>query len=690
MVTALILASMFVPCVSASAPFGAPYEGYEYNSFQESIAAPVGYTSTGVYDSFDMGLETPLDNPRDMCFVGDSVYVLDSSTSRIIELNTSFKLKRVHENLKMPDGQPVDFTGAQGIAVDKEGKLYIADTENDRILISDKEGIVRNIITRPDHVLEGVDLPFRVVKLNVSDTGEILAVAESINLGIFVFSSEGEFVKFEGSNPIYQTADVIKAFLTRRFKTKEQLKNTVKFTPLRVLNFTLDDIGYIYTVSFNDKAIDQSTMVRRLNYRGNNILDNDGGFGDFEVPSDEWVITKFIDIDVDSEGFIYLLDASRGRVFQYSRQGYLVSVFGGFGNQLGSFRDPMCLTAKNGKVYVLDAGKKAICEFSPTEYVDLVREALISLDERRPDHSLECWQQVLARNTNSEYPYYGKGLAYDAKGDYKNAMKNFQMAGAKEEYSQAFSEYRKIWIGHNYIWIILSIVVIVAGVWLLSRVLKKRMVAVHGEAYAPLEQKWLFPLYTLFHPIDGFEQFKYRKSLPSFRLSILIVLAWYGVVSLGWFATGFSFRTNRPADFNPVASLVATVGIYLLFVIANWCLCTLFNGKGKMREIFSVCAYSLIPYICSLAIKLLLSNILTGREAALMAVVSVAGLLWSAFLLIGGLYSIHQYSFGKTVLSIIATIVGMGVIMLLLVLFYTLLNQAFSFIQSVLLELSLR
>lgn len=54
------------------------------------------------------------------------------------------------------------------------------------------------------------------------------------------------------------------------------------------------------------------------------------------------------------------------------------------------------------------------------------------------------------------------------------------------------------------------------------------------------------------------------------------------------------------------------------------------------------------------------------------------------------MYSIHQYSFGRTVLSLLLTLFGMAVIVFLIVLLYTLMQQTLSFFQSIYMEVSLR
>ena len=58
-----------------------PYEGYEYNNHDVSVAAPAGYAVDKAYTSADMGLEVMLDTPTDMQYDGKYIYILDSGNA---------------------------------------------------------------------------------------------------------------------------------------------------------------------------------------------------------------------------------------------------------------------------------------------------------------------------------------------------------------------------------------------------------------------------------------------------------------------------------------------------------------------------------------------------------------------------------------------------------------------------------
>lgn len=677
--------SLSVISVSAKNTVYSPYQGYEYNDYEESTAAPVTYLAKQRITAADMGLDTELNTPTDIYYDNEgAVYILDSGNSRVLVVDDSFNLIKMYDNIHNSEEELVTFEGAQGLTVGKDNTLYIADTENNRVLVLDQNGTLTSIIERPDEALSDTDAPFRASKLLVDHQNNLYVIADSINLGAMVFNEQGDYQKFWGSNPVPRTIDVLANFIRKRFMTREQIAGLMQATPSNLASFDIDKNGFIYTV-----AHDTDAEVQRLNYEGENILSS-SILGDLEWDRGlTTTTTTFSDVDVDSNGFINLLDSSKGKVFQYMADGKMVAVFGSYGYQTGSFASPAALESIGDDIYVVDSVKNCIYKFSPTEYALVLRAAFMKLSQSDFTGSLELWNRALEMNTNSQYPYFGIGMAYDANGQYKEAMEYFRLAGAHEEYSDAYREYRKEFVKDHFLSILAVIAVIVAGIVLLMRVLKKRYVVEHGTAFSPIEAKATFPLYTILHPADGFEQFKTRK-IESYRVSFVLVLSWFLLEMISFFCTGFVFNNNRAMDYNLLATLFKTVGIYILFVTANWSVCTLFNGKGTMKEIVAVTAYSLLPLLLSLLASVILSNILTSEEATFLGIISTIGMLWSGVILFVGLYTIHEYSASKTLLSVLATIVGMAIIIFLLVLFYTLLQQAVNFIRSIAQEAALR
>ena len=686
----LCLAVSFSVSVSALTPSYSSTNSYELDTDGDTINVPVGYVQDGSFGNASFGLELPISAPEDFCFKNGYFYVLDSGNGRIVKLNSKMKAVNIIEKVKSSN-EELTFTGAQGIALDDNENIYIADTENYRILKISQKGKLIKKIERPDEALKGNELPFRACKIQVSNTGEIFATVDGINLGIFVFSPNGIFSKFVGSTPIVTTANVLYYYALRIIMTPEQIRNRMQNTPLKVHNFCIDDERFVYTVSQNDSTISQGGMVRYLNYNGSNILDSSIIYGDVK-PGDDWnVKTAFAAVETDGKGNIFLLDQGRNKVFYYSDRGKIMTVFGGKGSQTGTFEQPIDILYNDGSVYVLDKGRNAIYKYIPTEYMNALITASNSLKLRDLENSLDLWKKVQNLNSNSLYSYYGMGLAYQLDGDYLNAMKCFQKADDKENYSEAFAEYRNQLLKKYGGVIVTAIAVLFAGIIAIIIFIKKKLKEANANsdgAYSPLENKWLLPIYCLRHPVDGFEQFRNRH-LYFMPLATVIVLFWMVVAIIKSYLTAYIYNSVDVNTYNPLSTVLSTVGLFLIFVVSNWCIASFIEGKGTFRHIFCMTAYALIPYIITELICIPLSYALTADEAIFITIIKAIGIIWSAAVIYLGAYAIHQFSAGKTFGSIILTAVGMVIILFVMIMIYTLLQQAFGFVYSLYIEATL-
>ncbi len=689
----ILTASAFtLPALAKNVEY-APYQGYEYDAESKSVAAPVTYTYSRTVSHKDLELDTALSSPQDFLYLNDTLYVLDSGNGRILELNSDLTLKKVRDNFNDKDGNRIDFTGSKGFTVSKDGKFYVSDTEKERILIFDSSNTLVDTIEKPSAKLTGFEYIFDVTKLIINNQGELYAVATSVNDGAFAFSKEGEFLYFFGRNAITRTADVLLNQIKKMFMTREQLSKIQSYTPTIINNFDMDEKGALYTISPNDTG-SQVASVRKINFRGTNVFTTQGvikKFGDLEWDrlSSGSLSTNFTDIEVDYDGFIFLLDVGRYRVFQYSEDGQLIGTFGGMGEQQGTFETPNSVETIGDRVLVLDTNG-TITEFIPTEYATYLRAAFLELDTAEPQQAIEAWEKVLTLNSNSQYPYYGLGMAYEKLGDYKAAMESFRLANSKAEYSDALHEYRKQFLSEYFWYLILGVVVFIALAVVLFKVISKKVRAASDKAYSVLEQRYTFPLYTLFHPSDGFEQFKYRRDLPSFKLSAIIVAVFFFVNVFQYFATGYAFNGNAPEDYSVLATLLGTVVLCALFIVGNWAVCSLFEGNGTIKEITAVTTYSLIPYIVSQFICVLLSNVLTTDEAMVITIITAIGLVWTLMLIFVGLGAVNQYYTGKNFLTILLTLFAMLILALMAFLFFSLIQQVLYFFKSIWDEYRLR
>ena len=195
--------------------------------------------------------------------------------------------------------------------------------------------------------------------------------------------------------------------------------------------------------------------------------------------------------------------------------------------------------------------------------------------------------------------------------------------------------------------------------------------------------------HCVFHPVEGFEDLRWKKQ-GSMKIALVIVFLLFVNMVADRQLTGFQFNTAYVKVFNVVPLLVQSVVYFFTWVIANWALCTLFDGEGTLKKICIYSAYALVPYIVCSFISIFISNFIVEDERIWMTAIYYLGLIWSVVLMIQAMKAAHQYSFTKTIVSMIFTIVARLLILFLAILLLSLFQQVYVFGYSIYTEIAYR
>ena len=198
-----------------------------------------------------------------------------------------------------------------------------------------------------------------------------------------------------------------------------------------------------------------------------------------------------------------------------------------------------------------------------------------------------------------------------------------------------------------------------------------------------------YALHVIVHPFDGFWDLtrEHRGSMQAANFIVFLVMM-TRILQLQY--TSFLFmRVNwsRVNVFTECLSILLPIGIWCL---ANWSLTTLFEGKGRMRDIYIGTAYALTPFVLIQLPLILLSNVVTVEEGAFYSVLSGISILWCGLLLICAMMMIHDYSLGKTLAFMVMSVFGMLVIIFVMLMFFSLISDGIAYFISLYKELSFR
>ena len=744
-----IICAVFAVLMVAALPLAAsrPYQTYTYSINGTPLHSPDSYTPLLIVDSTYMGFdeENLISDPRDLeVDEHENVYVVDYGTNRVICLDRYYKLRADVSSDGVNYGYISEFinqygvndelTNPSGVFITKdkyfegelveEGEIFVCDTGKNRIVVFNKDGSFARIIDQPESELFDENALYKPVALSVDQYGRLFVVSESTTEGIIVMTAEGEFTKFIGAQKVTASPWQI---LMRRFMTDEQREQTEALTSTAYNNITITDDGFIYVTTSELDASAQiaaitskattgdNSPVKLLNASGEEIMrrngfwppageidvlvtyeDDDENEETIEAGGSPSVVT---DVAVGPESTWSIIDSKRQKVFTYDFDGNLLFAFGDEGSQMGNIMTLAAVTYQGEKMLLLDKGdSKSFTVFSRTDYGNILIQALSHQNERRFDLAIDDWTEVLKRNSNFDAAYVGIGKAYYRTGakeveegvtGYEKSLEYFKTAYDVENYSLSYQEIRKEWIGK---FILLIPVVLIVLIFVISKFMKYAA-RVNKETSLKttkrtFKEELLYVFHVMFHPFDGFWDLKHEKR-GSVRASLVfigitVLSYWYQSIGEGYIVS------PRQGVSSPITWVISVVVTVALWTIANWCLTTLFDGEGSLKDVFVAVSYSLLPIPLTIIPTTIASNFVTFEEKDLLGFIQVLGLIYMCMLVFIGMMVTHDYTMSKNLITTAGTIIGVVFIMFIVCLFSTLLSKIVGFISNIVVELRYR
>ena len=217
----------------------------------------------------------------------------------------------------------------------------------------------------------------------------------------------------------------------------------------------------------------------------------------------------------------------------------------------------------------------------------------------------------------------------------------------------------------------------------------KNVLSGHSDWWRRYFSSLRYSLHVITHPFDGFWDLTHEhRGTMAAAHTFLILFLLTRVMKL--MLTSFQFITAPIQWINIFEEMGSLALPFIILCLANWAMTTLFDGKGRFRDIYMAMCYALVPYILIQLPMILVSNMLTYEEGSLYSVMLGLSVVWCVFLVFIGLMEIHDYGPGKTFIFLIVTVVGAAVIIFLLLVFFSLLSDALSYFISLYREIVFR
>ena len=457
----------------------------------------------------------------------------------------------------------------------------------------------------------------------------------------------------------------------------------------------IDENSQQNAIKNKDKGGDYAP-VKKLNAKGNEIMRRNG----FWPPSGEVAVrnqyevgegdvsgaSKIVDVAIGPEETWSIIDQKRSRIFTYDKNGNLLHVFGDTGTQMGNLKMAGAIVYQGTSILVLDKTENAFTVYNITDYGKILLEALRLTNNRQFTEAVEYWETILQSNNNYDAAYVGIGDAHYRSGDYEKAMDNYKVASDTESYSEAFKRWRKDAVNDYLLLIIIVVVVflvIVAKYMSFAGKVNKRVATQGGKR--KFYEEFLYAHHVMFHPFDGFWDLKHEK-----RGSVRSATAWLAitVAAFCYNSIGKSYLFANGAPGSVVGTMMSVLVPVFLWVLANWCLTTLFEGEGSFKDIYVATCYALAPMPFLIICTTALTHVFSLSEEGFVSLIMGLAWVWFFMLLFFGTMVTHDFQMGKNIITMIATVVGMAVIMFVAILFSGLLIKMATFVSNIITELT--
>jgi len=603
-----------------------------------------------------------LSNPSDIRIGSDNLmYIADTGNSRIL-------VATLYGEYVKTIGYGI-LQAPRGVFRADNGLVYVADQTAQAVFIFDAYGNLYQTITRPDHPLFGRTAPFFPMKVVADVRGNVYIVSQGNFNGIIQLAAgTHEFLGYFGANTTNVTW--FTAF-RRMFYTEEQMMRLTGINPVTVNNIAVDHRGLIYSVSPGTDGI------RRLNMAGNDILNIEPG----------WQPNNPIAIAVADNGNVFA--ATHQWIYEYTAEGDLLFMFGGSGlgarQRAGLFQSISALAVHDGNLFVVDDMLNIIQVMRPTEFAQNVHLAFELFNAGMYVESMEPWREVIRMNAMFAYAGVGLGEAYFRIGEFSNALAFFRRGFDFQGYSDAFWELRSDWMLANFATFVTWGFIILV-LWQIVKFVDRK--------YAPVLQplrttrdkirgitlfsQCAFTLRSITNPAAAAEGIKYDGK-GSYKAAFILLFLFYVLFVLERYFAGFLFRNVAEGQYDLLMDAAFILAAVFLPIICCYLVTAITDGEATFKQLFVGIIYSFAPIYVLKPMVIIMTNVLTLNEAFFITFTNVIAYGWTAVLIFLVIKNLNDYTFGKTIKTVIMALFVTLIVALLIFIIYVLIMHVADF-----------
>ena len=208
-----------------------------------------------------------------------------------------------------------------------------------------------------------------------------------------------------------------------------------------------------------------------------------------------------------------------------------------------------------------------------------------------------------------------------------------------------------------------------------------------GKYFSKEKLSYLF--YTISHPMDGYYWIRHRD-YGSVPLAVLLVFIFSCTFTANRLLAGFVVNDLDPRGIDALYELLGVMAFYLLICVSNWSVTCLMNGEGRLKDIAIAVGYATAPMSATMILATVVSQAIADEEQAFYGIILGVGIAYGVIIMLIGIMQVHNYTIGKTLLTLLITIIAALILVFLLLLLSNLLGLVYNFFHSIYTELIFR
>ena len=200
------------------------------------------------------------------------------------------------------------------------------------------------------------------------------------------------------------------------------------------------------------------------------------------------------------------------------------------------------------------------------------------------------------------------------------------------------------------------------------------------------KEKLQYMLYTISHPMDGFYWIRHAEK-GSVPLAIVLVVIFSICFTANRLMASFIVNDLDPRSVDSLYDLMGVIVFYLLIFVGNCAVTCLMEGEGRLKDIAIAVGYSTFPISVVLFIGTILSQAVANDEAAFYTMLLGVGIAYGLIMMLIGIMQVHNYTLGKTLITVFLTFIAMLIIIFVVLLVTNMLSMVVVFFKSIYTEI---